>query len=218
MQLSADGSLLLAGYSGRLYNTDGSGVLQLSVSGDQGSGSLLSTSNLGGNPTMNSTGSRLLYLSGDDNGIGSQFATLDVNPSSLGADPQITNPSVPQDWVLNNGGSPMVSASVASAANSVIREVNSVTLDQGLYDANVQHLLLSPTANSQVYSNGGLSASTQAAPGPRTLRVKSEIKDTAGLRHATAIDFAPFFVVKTAPTGTPAIASLSRRVERPAQP
>src|SRR5207249_2996661 len=94
-QLSADGRLLLA-YD-ILYNTDGSGALQLST---------LLNSLTPGRPVMNATATRFVYSfvpPGTYSQGLSQLASAEISPSSLGAAPVILNPSVNPAYAVAGG-------------------------------------------------------------------------------------------------------------------
>ena len=57
------------------------------------------------------------------------------------------------------------------------------------------------TAGDGRFTNNTVGASTSAAVGPHTVRMKTEVRAADGRRHATALDVAQFDVVTTVPPG-----------------
>ena len=107
VQLSADGSLLLA-YN-ILYNTDGSGALQLST---------LLNDLTPGQPVMDVTATRFVYpfvVPGTYSQGLSQLATAEIDPTSLGAAPAISSPTINPDYAVAGGA---VQGTVTAGVNT----------------------------------------------------------------------------------------------------
>src|SRR5712692_8029832 len=120
VQLSSDGSLLLLGSRGVLLNTDGSGMLQLATQtpGTSAIDGLLSSETF--HATMNGSATRFLYVARPFFAQPLQLATLEINPTSLGDAPSITNPTIDPPFVLTRGRS----ASTVSATSELLRVGN----------------------------------------------------------------------------------------------
>jgi hypothetical protein len=203
MELNGDGSELLYGSSSYLYATDGSGVLQLSALGGSfssdkaplvGDGLFL--------PTMNTSASRFVYISKDDAGI-PQLATMDINPTALGGAPAITSPALTQAVIGLNGSNPSLVTAKVTTSNQLSR-VSAAVLNKGITDPNVNDPVMvddgtngDQVAGDGIYT-GTISANCCAVLGPRNVRVKAEVHDSGGVRHATAIEFGGLSVGATA--------------------
>jgi hypothetical protein len=197
MSISGDGSLLLAGGTGRLYSTDGSGVVQLNILGYSSPAPLIYDGL--NRPTLNAAGNRILYQATDGAGI-NQLATLDINPASLGSAPQIANPGLNPGTVSVSGGTKAIlTATVTTPFPQQI--VEAVPLYNGLTDTALPPWFLfddgnhgDSAAGDGVFTTDAIFAPSSASPGPHTIRVKVEVKDAAGVRHATAVEFGPLQV------------------------
>jgi Abnormal spindle-like microcephaly-assoc'd, ASPM-SPD-2-Hydin len=192
MSISGDGSLLLAGGTGRLYSTDGSAVVQLVMMGYSSNAPLI-TDGLN-RPTMNAAGNRILYQSIDSTGI-NQLATMDINPASVGSAPQISDPGLNPGFVSVSSGSRSTLMATVSTP-SQLQIVEAEALFNGLPDSAMPPWFLfddgthgDAVAGDGIYTTDGIFAPSSASPGPRTIRIKAEVKDAAGVRHATAIEF-----------------------------
>lgn len=202
--MNGDGSQLLYGGTSDLYATDGSGVLQLSVRGGYYSSDSAPLVTDGfGQPTMNSLGTRFLYVGRDDSGI-SQLATMDMNPGSLGDAPSITAPLLTQSSLVLNGASRTVVSANVATPNKITR-VSAAALNAGITDPNVDEpvMLDDGTNGDQVAADGiytgRIGANCCAALGPKNVRVKAEVRDSGTRRHATAIEFSGLTVVSNTP-------------------
>lgn len=192
VQLSADGAVALA--FDILYNTDGSGALQLST---------IFNSLTPGAPVMNSAATRFVYFfilpHTYSQGL-SQLASLEINPVSLGSAPAITNVSLTPGTVVAGGGA-TVTAGV-SPADRVIG-VNYANERNGLVEDPVNGVVFlvdDGTSGDLVGGDGiftcnNVIASGSAPPGPRLLRLFAQVFDAAGMRHATLVDLSSFSVV-----------------------
>lgn len=214
IQLNQDGSRLLLGSTGLLYDTRDGRVLALGVGAP---GYTTDPTPLVGDglirATMDATATRVVYLF-QPYPEPYQVARLDLNPADLGGAPAITDASVTPDVILTAGGSTATVSARVSATGSLLR-VSSRVLREGLPDANVPTgpLLDDGAAGGDVAANDGLFTSGIATDccavvGERVLRIKAEAQATDGLRHATAVDVASFAVVAELPVGglTPTIA------------
>ncbi|GEM_PF-4615678 len=216
VQLTNDGTQLLMGNSGLLYSTaSGSSVVQLAARGGYFSSDpvpLVGDGLYG--PSMNSTGTRVLYLQGDNNNI-PQLAVLDVNPASPNAAaPVMSNVALNPAFMLVNTTNAVASAQV-TAAGSILR-VGVNFLLNGLNDGNVFNsnpLFDDGThgdtkANDGTYTGNNNLVEGNATIGGRTMRVKAETKTSDGLRHATAVEVSGLSVVTQPPTA-PTVSSTS---------
>jgi len=211
MQLSADGGQLLIGSPGVLYDTATGAALQLSARfGPLG----LLYSGLS-RATMNGAANRFIYLFTDNTAI-SQIVTLDLDPASLGASPSITAPSLNPLFALVNGGSTAtVSARLSTGAELILAEC--VILSNGLFDRNSSSEPLFDNGrfddaipDDGVFTYNAVGADCCATPGPRVARINAMSRANDGGLHATAVDFAPFFIFAQTPTApAPVITSFS---------
>ncbi len=197
LQLTADGSKLLVGSSGMLFETNGSGAVPLGLSSNLFS--RLAADGLE-QATMNSDATKFIYLVFSD-GIGfNVMARLDVNPPALGGAPSLTNPAASPAFVYRGN----VSGSTLSVqAASPVTEVGSrFILPGGLPSANFEPSsgaltdagLRGDVAGDGIFSTNDLFAGSSATLGARVVRLKAELTDTNGRRHATAIDFTPLSI------------------------
>jgi hypothetical protein len=150
-------------------------------------------------PTMNAAGNRILYQAADSAGIG-QLVTLDINPASTGSAPQISNPGLMPDTVSTSGATrSTLTAAVSSPFPPQI--VEAVPLFNGLPDTALPPWFLfddgnhgDAVAGDGIYTTDAIFAPSSTTPGPHTIRIKVEVKDAAGVRHATALEFGPLQV------------------------
>ena len=108
VQLTYDGSKLNYGSLDRLYNTDGSGVLQLAATGPTLNGDPpLMVGNWGlYRSSMNRDATRFLFTFDNNTWVGGvkqpeQLGILELNPVSLGQAPDLTEPEIvpPRTWL-----------------------------------------------------------------------------------------------------------------------
>ena len=207
--LNYDGSLVLLGDSGVLLDTlTGKPALFLSTSADI-------NNTLAGNELyqvrMNSDASRFVYCAY----VGSsqyELGLVEVNPASLGSAPTITEPKAEPGFVITNYRS-TTTLSAKVTTNQTLSGVGGRFFRDNLMDVTVcvgdrfaAQMLDNgtqgdTTAGDGVYTDNRIRAFDEqyAIPGPRTVRVKAEVKTSNGLRHATAIDFEPFVVTNQTP-------------------
>ena len=216
MQLSYDGSKLNHGSRNRLYNTDGSGVLQLAAYGATLTGDLplMVGSGDGGfqRSSMSRDATRFLFFFslGYVNGAPTpaQLGLLELNPGSLGQAPALTDPKIAPPYVVIGDSKTSVSV-LMNTANTHVR-TNSVGFRNGVeVNRNIVYQVVlyddgsygDATAGDGRFTNNTVGASSGATVGPYTVRVKTEVRAADGRRHATALDVAQFDVVTSVPPG-----------------
>jgi hypothetical protein len=153
---------------------------------------------------MNGTADRFIYSSGDDAGI-QQIATMDVNPQTLGESPAISSPTLSQPSIALSGASQSTIAAPVTTTDKVTR-VSAAILSGAANDPDVSPPVMlddgtngDAAAGDGVYTSNRLLADCCAALGPRTLRVKAEVRDSTNRRHATAVEFGGLTIVSKAP-------------------
>ena len=208
IQLTYDGAKVH--YVGTLYNTDGSGRLELAIRGPFNPADPPSLINNYGlyAATMNSSGTRFLY--GADYSAGPlQMAILDVNPASLGPAPAVTEPKIAPPYVLADGSSAATIRARVTTNQTLVR-VNGVSLREGVNDNTVLNggaILLDNgtqgdvTPDDGVFTHNAVRASSGAPLGPRLVRMRAEVRAADGKRHATALDVAQLEVANQVPPG-----------------
>ena len=150
--------------------------------------------------TMNGTADRFVYSSTDDAGI-AQLATLDINPAGLGEAPSVSSPTLSQATIaLSNASQATVSATVKTADK--VTRVSVALINAGLHDNDSSDPVLLDdgtqgdlVAGDGNYTSNRLSVDCCATLGPRTVRLKAEVRDAGNRRHATAIEFGGLSVV-----------------------
>jgi len=199
VELTQDGSKLLLGSTALLINTDNSGVVQLGT--DVGIDTLVHPSLY--HPTMNSSGTEILYTMTDLNDE-FQLAVAQINPSSLGGDPAISNVTINPSYLLTQDQSSITVTAAVSASTTPVGVSEAFQLNgvDELYEFSDDRL--SATANAGTYSNNDITTeSTQT--GPRGLRISAETIDSSGLQHVTTVEVDGALNVVTASTQPPAI-------------
>jgi hypothetical protein len=196
IQLTNDGAQLLAGSTGVLIDTTTNPPTDLQLAGGLK------------DATMNSMGTRFLYVTTDANGI-QQLAVLDVNPASVGSAPSITNPMTnPAFLVVNHGSTATVSAQVS--ASGTLDQVSVAFLKDGLNDNQVAPLVLfddgpngghgDAVAGDGTFTNNRGDAASDAMTGPRTVRFQADSHTSDGKRYVTTLDVQSFDIVTQPPT------------------
>jgi hypothetical protein len=214
IQLSFDGSRLLLGSTGILYDTASGQALALGVGtpGGPGDPAPLVIDGLY-RATMDAGATRALYLF-QPVGQPYELVRLDLNPADLGGAPTVTDASVSPSFVLTESRSTAtVSARVSGngglwVSNRVLRE--------GLPDDNTYTSQLADdgatggdaTAQDGLFTSDGIYTDCCAVVGPRTVRIKAETQARDGLQHATAVDVTPFAVTDTPLEGGPPPATM----------
>ena len=217
VQLSYDGSKLNHGSFNRLYNTDGSGVLQLAAYGATLTGDppLMVGSGDGGfrRSSMSRDATRFLFFFSlgyvDGAPTPAQLGLLELNPGSLGQAPALADPKIAPYYLVRGDGSTtnfslrMNTANTHVRTNSVVFrngvEVNTNIVDSAvLYDDGSHGDV---TAGDGRFTSNTIRASSVAVLGPHTVRLKTEVRAADGRRHTTALDVAQLDIVTTAPSG-----------------
>lgn len=212
ISLTADGSkVIFNGSFGHLFNSDGSGVVQLSANAAAPAGFPLIVGSLA-RATMSSDGARVLFsFKSPENRW--QLATLDINPASLGEAPALTDITVNPDVVAVNGASNATIRVKVSPANNV-SYVGNVALLNGLRDSKVTNRRFfddgvsagDDVAGDGIFTHNAISAFSDAEIGPRILRITAEVFSADSRLHGTAVAVEPFAVVQNPPVSveTPA--------------
>lgn len=216
VQLTYDGSKLNYGSLNRLYSTDGNGVLQLAATGPTLAGDPpLMVGNYGlFRSSMNRDATRFLFTFDYNTWVNGvvvleQLGILEINPASLGQAPSLTDPKIAPSYLVRGDGSTTSFSAGSSTANTRLRtnavvfrnglEVNSnIVNDAVLYDDGSNGDV---TAGDGRFTNNTIRANSEAAIGPHTVRMKTEVRAADGRRHAAALDVAQLDVVTEAPLG-----------------
>jgi hypothetical protein len=200
LQLTTNGSKLLFGDegTGRLINTDGSGIVPLFVTTQGLSGPLIQATGYL-TVTMDATGTKFAFTE-PARGVFPpvlEIGLLTIDPSSIGVAPLITDPEATPPYILVNGGSTTtVSATVtAPTAVSAVSVELLVPATSALVGTN-NNVLFAGADN--LYS-GSFQGGYDGKTGARTARVQAETTDAGKRRHGTAVDFGPFDIDATAP-------------------
>ena len=209
LSMSTNGSKLLFGATGRLFNTDGSGEMELI--GPTGPTEVMRWGLYFGG-LMSGNAKRFVYTSPIGNGP-QQAASLEINPATLGQAPAITEPSILPDSIHFGGQTlPAWTTWTTWAARA----------PGGLFGGRLAAFAYrngrrDQDTGSEYFFDDGSGGDTQAGdgifgrslqaytqnPGPRTVRFKGERLGSDSLYHATVIECAPFFVLANAPSGPP---------------
>ncbi len=216
VQLTYDGTRLSYGSLNRLYNTDGSAVLQLAAIGPTLSGDPpLMVGNWGMyRSSMNRDATRFLFTFDNNTWVDGalvpeQLGILELNPAGLGQAPTLADPKIAPFYLVRGDGSTTTFSARSSTANMHLRtnavvfrsglEVNSnIVNDAVLYDDGSNGDI---TAGDGRFTNSFVRANSEAVIGPHTVRMKTEVRASDGRRHATALDVAQLDVVLAVPPG-----------------
>lgn len=215
--LSHDGTKLLYGDSGYLYNTDGSGYQSLDYF-NVGAGLTLPSGTEGYPMTdadMNSNATRFAFLNYAGTGrYQYQLVTLTPNPASLGHAPALSSSYAKPPYWIRGGDSVPVGVTVTTT--NTVRASATTSIRNGVLDSILRIRLHDDGGNGDAtagdgtysdqysYSGNFLSSSVALADmGPRVMRFVAEVTGPDGMIHATAIDAAPFFFLTNAPSGPP---------------
>jgi hypothetical protein len=141
---------------------------------------------------MNSNASRFIYSVKDDQGR-PQLARLDVNPADYAGAPGLADISITPSTLIPNGGT-VATLSVRLVTPHRVTRVSDVVMYQNDADSKLSQSLLLDEGKSGDGAAGDLIFAANdvradaAAPGPRTVRVKAEVRDSANRRHATVVE------------------------------
>ncbi len=216
VQLTYDGSKLNYGSLNRLYNTDGSGVLQLAATGPTLDGDPpLMVGNYGLlRSSMNRDATRFLFTFDYNtwvNGavVPEQLGILDLNPASLGQAPSLTESKIAPSYLVRGDGSTTTLSARMSTANTHLR-TNAVSFRNGLQVNGAEDVDDAVLYDDGNHGDAGVAdglfankvgAHSIAPLGPRTIRMKTEVRAADGRRHAVALDVAQLDVVNQVPPG-----------------
>lgn len=197
VQLTSDGSVLLA--NDILYNTDGSGALEL--------GSLLDGftlhSSSSGSAVMNQAGTRFVYSWVPPRTYSqgfSQLVTAEINPGNLGSAPSFANISTNPNYAVA-GGNPLSTVTASVSPYDRILGVNYALVRNGLLEDSVTgNIGLGPIPSTNgIFTAQNVEAQSRAPVGPRLLRLFAWGRDAGGAWHGTLIDLTPYSVVLQPP-------------------
>jgi hypothetical protein len=219
ISLNHDGSKLLFGETSWLYNTDGSGRLELGWSARFADSRILRWG-FYHRGVMDSNATQFAFLTPLDGNSGMlQVGTAELNPASLGLAPAITGASATPAYTTISGSSFTFACHPAPIAGLVASGgAQAGVLLNGIADpATWQGSTLhddggwgDAVAGDGIYSDNSAYFNSTPVIGPRTLRFKAELLGNDGKYHSSAVDVAPFFVVSQVPTNPPpAISSIT---------
>jgi hypothetical protein len=140
--------------------------------------------------SMSGDGKTFAYLNGDGV-VGGQIAVAHLDPTDTGSAPRVTEPTIAPAEIPHDLS---VGATLQARVGGTPIRVGGQVFNGGFVDSNAVHADKVLVADGGVYQAEGVTASTNATPGPRLLRVKAEGKDGSGSRQAHAVDFGPFSV------------------------
>ena len=212
LTMNWDGSKLLCGDTGDLFNTDGSGRLAMAWNARFAPNNVFQWGFY--HAVMDANGTRFTYLTpaGANDGARLQIGTAELNPASLGLAPTISGASATPPYITTNGPSPIF-ALQPTPTNGLVANGGAqagILLD-GIADPSTWQgsSLHDNGAGGDAVSGDGVYSDNTGyffnvpTLGPRTLRFKAELLGADEKYHATAIDTAPFFVVGQVPTNPP---------------
>ncbi len=212
LTMTSDGSKLLCSDTSYLFNTDGSGRLEMGWSARFAANNVLQWGFYRGVMASNGTGFAYLTPAGQNDGGHLQVGTAELNPAGLGLAPAITAASVTPPYIATNGPSPIFAlqptptngllAGGGAQAGILLNGIADQATWQGssLHDNGANG---DAVQGDGIYSDNTAYYSNPPGIGPRTVRFKAELLGADGNYHATAIDLAPFFVVSRTPTNPP---------------
>jgi hypothetical protein len=192
LRLTQDGRKLYVSDPSYLYDTDGSGVSQISIGvWRPPGGAPVKDGHPGG--WMNANASRFVHKNADDKNI-AQLMLVEVNPADLGAAPALADPTFTPAMVTVPGLD-TARATVRATGTAGLRVGVAFTLD-GLPDTidrgggilfGDKGMAGDATANDGIWSGLGFHGFNVPKPGPRSIRFTAEAA-TGGRRHATVLE------------------------------
>jgi len=220
--MTTNGAQLLtnAAATTSLYNTDGSGQLDLNVFecdlpfADPVFGANAgSDPNDGFNASITAEGRRFAFVTKQGQ---HQLWVADINPSSLGDAPAISEVNFNPTWVLADRSTSSTFTGRATGGQSGVRHVCIDPLKNNAYQFRAFAGTLfdngtngDATAGDGLYTNNAIIRDL-AAPDPVGPYAARFYAYANNLRQITAVDAVPFFVLTTPPAGSgPTITSLS---------
>lgn len=207
--LNQDGSKLLLGETGWLFNTDGSGRIQLNWTAPFADYRIVGGEQRFTRPMLDGSGKRVAFLT-VVGGNQFQVGTAEIDPASPGLAPVLSNASFTPAYIVKGGPSALFTAGVNST-NGLLQNggmqcgpLLDGILDPGIWQGTTLHddgAYGDGAANDRVYSDNAYHYFGVPPLGPRTIRFKAEALGADGMYHASAVDLGPLFVVDQAPTG-----------------
>lgn len=202
INLTANGSLVLFDFSGHLISTSDGSVLSLAANTLAGAGwpMILEVQRA----TMNKSGTRVLFSFAQQPTGYQQLAILDIEPTSLGMSPQLSNITMDANAAVPGGQSSAMSLLVTpSNGSDSIRYAGNVCMKNGFQDAGVDNSIFYDNGSSAgdlvaddgIYTNNNVFAFSNAELGPRTMRFNSEVYDSNLMLHGTAVETSTTFHV-----------------------
>jgi hypothetical protein len=212
LSLNHDGSKLLFGETSWLYNTDGSGRLELGWSARFAESRILRWG-FYHRGLMDSNGTHFAFLTPLDGNSGTlQVGTAELSPASLGLAATITDASSTPAYITTTGNAPVFACRPTPTTGLVPSGgAQAGVLLDGIADPSLWQgsTLHDDGGWGDAVSGDGLFSDNTAyfnqvpSIGPRTLRFKAELLGADARYHASAIDVSPFFVVAQTPAGAP---------------
>src|SRR5262249_9716315 len=143
--------------------------------------------------TMSGDATHFLYYTSVNNG---QLATMDIDPTSLGASPAVTEAVINPSFLLSQN-SPAATVTARVEAPGTINRVNHTPLNGGVaYGQEISsHVMFDDGhtdgdsgATDHVYTSNRLVPLNSSIPvGPRTIRVQAVNQTSDGLYHGIAV-------------------------------
>ena len=195
-----DGSKLLDGGSGYVFNTDGSSVWQLApnVLGAADWTLVHGATDYG---SMSYDGTRFAYVYFDTGRL-YQLASAEIT-DTLGQAPDITNPSIsPANILYSVANNVTMQAQVSAPAGSIITQVAGAIMIYNGIQNKLTDIKMDNTSGS-TYSFNSWTTPSQwlSTKGRQVVRIVAE-STLSGTRHATQIEFEPFAIVDQLPGET----------------
>ena len=203
IQLNQDGTRLLLGYTGLLYDTTDGTVVQLGVRGGYWSTdpAPLVANDLA-RPSMTSDAARFLYLPLDDRNV-YQLATLDFDPVDFGVAPVLSDLQIAPASITAVTDETATITAVVASDEPLVRVGFAVLADGRIDPPSGPGVLVDDgagadtAAGDDVHSALFAASSSDVVPGPRTVRVKAENRGADGRRHATSVDLAGLTIAES---------------------
>ncbi len=202
VSLTSNGSKVMFDAFGHLFNADRSGVISVSVATMASAAWPMIVGTIE-RPTMTSDGTRFLFSFADLITSYNQLAIAEINPSSLGDCPALSDFYWSPDGAAPSGQASELRVRVTPSVNAdSIWYAGNVALLNNLRDPNVQAHSFSDdgstagddVANDNIYTHWSIAAYSNAELGPRTMRFNSEAYDSELKHFGTAVDVNTWYV------------------------
>lgn len=200
VNLTANGSHVLFDFPGHLINTTDGSVVSLAANTLAGAGwpMILEVQRA----TMNKAGTRVLFSFAQQPTGFQQLAILDIEPSSMGPAPTLSDITMNTNAAVPGGQSSEMSLMVTPATGTdSIRYAGNVSMKDGLQDSDVINFPFYDNGSSAgdliagdgIYTHNNVYAYSTAELGPRTMRFNSEVYDSNLMLHGTAVESSTIF-------------------------